>query len=52
MNSQLREIGRLIDDGTVRVFVSRVLPLALARDAQVFSQTGHVQGKIVLSVAT
>jgi len=49
--SQLTEIARLIDDGTVKVVVSEVLPLAEAAAAHMHSQTGHTRGKIVLDVA-
>jgi NADPH:quinone reductase-like Zn-dependent oxidoreductase len=48
---QLAEIGRLIDEGRVRVVVSEVHPLAEARQAQYRLETGHVRGKIVLEIA-
>jgi len=46
--SQLIELGRLIDAGTLRVIVGAALPLEKAREAFV---AGHVRGKIVLQVA-
>lgn len=49
--AQLREIGSLIDDGRVRVVVSRTMPLAEAREAHEQMETAHNQGKTVLSVA-
>jgi NADPH:quinone reductase-like Zn-dependent oxidoreductase len=45
--SQLIELGRWIDAGTLRVIVGAVLPLEKAREAFV---SGHVRGKIVLQV--
>ena len=49
--SQLAEIGRLIDEGKVRPFVSATYALAEARHAQQRLEQGHVRGKIVLMVA-
>jgi NADPH:quinone reductase-like Zn-dependent oxidoreductase len=46
--SQLIELGRLIDAGTLRVIVGAALPLEKAREAFVAT---HVRGKIVLQVA-
>lgn len=49
--SQLIELGRLIDAGTLRVIVAAALPLEKARDAFEKGLAGHVRGKIVLQVA-
>jgi NADPH:quinone reductase-like Zn-dependent oxidoreductase len=49
--SQLAEIGRLIDEGKVRPFVSATYALAEARQAQERLEQGHMRGKIVLVVA-
>jgi NADPH:quinone reductase-like Zn-dependent oxidoreductase len=49
--AQLREIGRLIDDGQVRVVVDRMFPLAEAGAAQEYLEQEHVRGKVVLRVA-
>jgi NADPH:quinone reductase-like Zn-dependent oxidoreductase len=49
--TQLIELGRLIDNGTLRVVVGAVLPLARAREAFEQALTGHRRGKIVLQVA-
>src|SRR5205085_661673 len=49
-SAQLGEIGRLIDAGQVKVYLHAVLPLTEARKAEEISQSGHVQGKIVLQV--
>src|SRR5439155_20738780 len=46
--AQLEELARLFDDGTLRVIVSEVLPLAEARRAQEESQSGHAHGQSVL----
>ncbi len=49
--AQLGEIARLIDAKVVKPILAEVLPLAQARQAHELSQTGHVRGKIVLTVA-
>lgn len=49
--SQLARIGRLLDEGVIQSVVSKVLPLASAREAHALSEGGHVRGKIVLEVA-
>lgn len=49
--SQLAELGRLLDAGTVRVAVDSTFPLADARKAHERAARGHIQGKIVLTVA-
>ncbi|MDR7275333.1 NADP-dependent oxidoreductase [Catenuloplanes atrovinosus] len=49
--AQLAELGRLLDDGTVRVAVDSVFPLAEARAAHERAARGHLRGKIVLAVA-
>jgi NADPH:quinone reductase-like Zn-dependent oxidoreductase len=48
---QLAEIGRLIDEGKVRVTVSKVYPLEEAVEAQRALEKEHARGKIVLKVA-
>jgi NADPH:quinone reductase-like Zn-dependent oxidoreductase len=49
---QLGEIGRLIDDGKVKVVVQAVYPLEKAADAQRRLEQEHTRGKIVLEVAS
>ncbi|ATL88000.1 alcohol dehydrogenase zinc-binding domain protein [Streptomyces malaysiensis subsp. malaysiensis] len=49
--AQLAELGRLLDAGTVRVAVDSTFPLAEARAAHERAARGHIQGKIVLTVA-
>jgi NADPH:quinone reductase-like Zn-dependent oxidoreductase len=49
--AQMREIGRLIDDGQVRVVVDRVFPLTEAAAAQDYLEQEHVRGKVVLRVS-
>ncbi|MVN75197.1 zinc-binding dehydrogenase [Hymenobacter sp. HMF4947] len=46
----LQEIAQLIDAGKVRVFISKVFPLAEVAEAHRESQTWHVQGKLVLKI--
>lgn len=48
---QLAELGRLLDNGTVRVAIDSTFPLADARKAHERAARGHIQGKIVLTVA-
>jgi hypothetical protein len=47
--TQLREITRLIDQGTLRPQVGAVYPLADAREAFMAKSTQHVPGKVVLT---
>ncbi|MEJ8653427.1 NADP-dependent oxidoreductase [Streptomyces sp. MS1.AVA.3] len=49
--AQLAELGRLLDAGTVRVALDSTFPLADARAAHERAARGHLQGKIVLTVA-
>jgi NADPH:quinone reductase-like Zn-dependent oxidoreductase len=48
---QLAELGRVLEAGTVRVAVDSTFPLADARVAHERAARGHIQGKIVLTVA-
>jgi len=47
---QLKEVGPLLDDGTIRVVIDSTFPLADARKAHERAAKGHIQGKIVLTV--
>jgi len=49
--SQLAELGRLLDAGTVRVAIDSTFPLADAQKAHERAAHGHIQGKIVLTIA-
>jgi NADPH:quinone reductase-like Zn-dependent oxidoreductase len=49
--AQLAELDRLLDAGTVRVAIDSTFPLADARAAHERAARGHIQGKIVLTVA-
>jgi NADPH:quinone reductase-like Zn-dependent oxidoreductase len=48
--ADLAEIAQLIDDGRVKVSVSRTFPLAQAASAQEFLEREHPAGKVVLTV--
>ncbi|MBW9055309.1 NADP-dependent oxidoreductase [Rhizobium mesosinicum] len=48
--AQLAEVGRLLNDGTIRVVIDSAYPLADARKAHELAARGHIQGKIVLTV--
>jgi NADPH:quinone reductase-like Zn-dependent oxidoreductase len=47
--AQLREITRLVDDGTLRPQVGAVYPLSEAREAFMVKSTQHIPGKVVLT---
>ncbi|WP_332238337.1 NADP-dependent oxidoreductase [Sporolactobacillus sp. KGMB 08714] len=47
---QLAELVRLLDAGTVRVAIDSTFPLSDARKAHERAASGHIQGKIVLTV--
>jgi NADPH:quinone reductase-like Zn-dependent oxidoreductase len=47
---QLREIGRLVDDGVLRPQVGAVYPLEEARQAYMAKSREHIPGKVVLTV--
>ena len=48
--ARLRQIAKLVDDGSVTVEVAKVFPLADAAKAHALSETGHGRGRIVLRV--
>lgn len=48
--ADLTALGRLIDDGKVRVHLDRTLPLERAAEAFRLSQSGRTRGKVVLTV--
>jgi NADPH:quinone reductase-like Zn-dependent oxidoreductase len=49
--SQLAALGKLLDAGTVRVAIDSTFALAQAQQAHERAARGHIQGKIVLTVA-
>ncbi len=49
--NRLREIGKLIDAGKVKVIIEKVFPWNEIRQAHELSQSGRARGKIVLQVA-
>jgi NADPH:quinone reductase-like Zn-dependent oxidoreductase len=46
----LKEIAQLIDEGKVKVIISKVFPLEQVAEAHRESETWHVRGKLVLEV--
>ncbi len=50
-SSRLKEIGALIERGSVRVIIDTVFPWNEIRQAHELSQSGHARGKIILHVA-
>ena len=49
--AQLTEIAPLLQDGTIRVAVDSTYPLAHAAQAHERAERGHLQGKLVLTLA-
>jgi NADPH:quinone reductase-like Zn-dependent oxidoreductase len=49
--AQLAEIGRLLEDGTIRVAIDSTFPLKDVQAAHERAAQGHLQGKIVLTIA-
>jgi len=49
--AQLAEIGKMLDAGTLRVAIDSTFPLADAAAAHERAARGHIQSKIVLTVA-
>jgi NADPH:quinone reductase-like Zn-dependent oxidoreductase len=47
---ELAQIGKLIDEGKIKVVISETFPLADANKAQAKADMGHTRGKIVLKV--
>ena len=47
---QLEEMAKLIDEGSLKTFVTSIFPLARAREAFELGLQGHTRGKIVLKV--
>lgn len=47
---ELAQIGKLIDEGKIKVVVSETFPLADANKAEAKADLGHTRGKIVLKV--
>ena len=48
---ELAQIAKMIDEGSVKPFVSLVVPLAEVAKAHEQSESGHTRGKIVLKIA-
>jgi NADPH:quinone reductase-like Zn-dependent oxidoreductase len=48
--AQLAEVGRLLEEGILRVAIDSRFPLADAAGAHARAEGGHIQGKIVLTV--
>ncbi len=51
-SEQLARIAELVANGEVRVEIAEAMPLADAKRAHELSESGHVRGKLVLTVAT
>ncbi len=48
--AQLEDVGRLLNDGTIRVVIDSTFRLSEARQSHERAAKGHIQGKIVLKV--
>ena len=51
-SAELTEIGKLIDERKIKVFITQTFPLSEAAKAHEQVATGHTRGKIVLQVAS
>ena len=49
-SAQLAELGQLVLDGIVRVEIAQTFPLEQAADAHRAVETGHVRGKVVVTI--
>ena len=47
---QLAQLGRLLEEGSVRTIIDKVFPLAQVREALAYSEAGHATGKVVVEV--
>jgi NADPH:quinone reductase-like Zn-dependent oxidoreductase len=47
---ELAQIGKLIDEKKIKVFVSETFPLADADKAEAKADAGHARGKVVLKI--
>lgn len=48
---QLTQLAKLLNDGSIKVLIDSTFPLSEAREAHERAAKGHIQGKIVLTVA-
>ncbi|SDH20194.1 NADP-dependent oxidoreductase [Mucilaginibacter gossypii] len=48
---QLAKLAELLNDGSISVLIDSTFPLSAAREAHERAAKGHIQGKIVLTVA-
>jgi NADPH2:quinone reductase len=48
--TSLDRLAQLVAEGTLKVHIDRVFPLAKIRDAFLAREAGHVKGKIVLQI--
>lgn len=51
-SEQLGELARLVVDGVVRLEIAETFPLERAADAHRAVETGHVRGKVVITVGS
>ncbi|OOQ60444.1 NADPH:quinone reductase [Mucilaginibacter pedocola] len=49
--AQLAQLAGLLDDGSIKVIIDSTFPLSATREAHERAAKGHIQGKIVLTVA-
>lgn len=47
---QLAQLGRLLEEGSVRTIIDKVFPLEQVREALAYSEAGHATGKVVVEV--
>jgi alcohol dehydrogenase len=49
--AQLRELGALIDSGSIRPIVDRVFPFEATNEAMAYVESGRAKGKVVIKVS-
>jgi NADPH:quinone reductase-like Zn-dependent oxidoreductase len=49
--ARLAELARLVDAGELRIEVQETYPLAAAAEAHAVIESGHVRGKLVLTIS-
>lgn len=48
--NQLKELAKLLDNGTIKVVIDSVFPFKDAKEAHRRAEQGHIQGKIALKI--
>jgi len=49
-SGELEQIARLVDEGSIKPRISKIMPLNEAKEAEDLSQSGHPHGKVILRI--